>query len=92
MPDTQTPFGVLRALDACELLIPPTDRLDSRVLAHSRRWQVVGTFMRCVSCGHSQKASDGARPFPHHPDCRALIEAQDFPWRELADVLKALPT
>jgi hypothetical protein len=91
MPYSQTPFGVLRTVDACELLQPPVDLVDSQVLAFSRRWQLVGIFLRCINCGHSQKASESARPFPHDPDCRMMTQAGDFPWRDLAAVLALLP-
>jgi len=92
MPHTQTPFGVLRIVDACELLQPSADLLDSEVLAYSRRWQVVGIFLRCTTCGHSQKASNNAQPFSHGPDCQSATEAGEFPWRELAAILENLPT
>ena len=91
MPYSQTPFGVLRTVDACELLQPPVDVLDSQVLAFSRRWQVVGIFLRCITCGHSQKASDSVRPFPHAPACPAN-KGEDFPWQGLAAILRHLPT
>jgi hypothetical protein len=91
MSDIHTPFGVLEADDARELLIPPADGLDRQVLAHAWRWQAVGLFLRCVACGHSQKASDSTRPFPHGPRCRASSADGDFPWRELAEILRQLP-
>ena len=91
MPYSQTPFGVLRTVDACELLQPPVYPLDSEVLAFSRRWQVVGIFLRCITCGHSHKASDSARRFPHGPACQAN-KGEDFPWQELAAILRQLPT
>jgi hypothetical protein len=77
MPYTHTPFGVLRFADAGELLRCPSDELDHQVLKHSRRWQVVGIFLRCVTCGESQKASDSARPFAHLDGCQTHVE--DFP-------------
>ena len=92
MPNTHSPFGVLRAVDACELLQPGPDLLDNQVLAYSRRWQVVGIFVRCTACGYSQKASAGAQPFPHAAACRAPSTGEDFPWRELAAILGNLPT
>lgn len=90
MPYSQTPFGVLRTVDAWELLQPPVELVDSQVLAFSREWQLVGIFLRCISCGHSQKASERARPFPHNPDCRTMTQTGDFPWRDLAAVLGPL--
>lgn len=91
MPDIHAPYGVLEADNARELLLPPVDRLDRQVLAFFRHWQAVGIFLRCASCGHSQKASDSAGPFPHAPDCRTFSEVGDFPWRELASILMGLP-
>jgi hypothetical protein len=91
MPDIHTPYGTLEADNARELLLTPADRLDRQVLAFFRRWQAVGIFLRCVSCGHSQKASESARHFPHGPECHVLRENRDFPWRELAAILQQLP-
>lgn len=93
MPNTHSPFGVSRAVDACELLQQPApDLLDNQVLVYSGRWQVVGIFVRCTACGYSQKASAGAQPFPHAAACRAPSKGEDFPWRELAAILGNLPT
>lgn len=91
MSDIHTPFGVLEAEDARELLRSPSDVLDQEILAYSNRWHVVGIFLRCVSCGESQKASGSTRPFPHGPGCRASSADGDFPWRELAEILRQLP-
>ncbi|MFS2160165.1 hypothetical protein ACCD10_22830 [Pseudomonas sp. Pseusp122] len=93
MQEINTPFGVIEAEHAKDLLQPPTKLLDRQVLSHARRWQLVGMFLRCVSCGQSQKASDGARPFPHTPSCRALNEGTDnqFPWHELEVILQNVP-
>ena len=91
MPDINTPYGVLDRDDARELLLPPVDVLDRQILAHARRWQTVGMFMRCASCGHSQKASDSTRAFPHGADCRASSKDGDRPWHELAAILQRLP-
>lgn len=91
MANMNTPYGILDADHAAELLSPPSNSLDRQVLAHFQRWQAVGIFLRCVACGHSQKASDSAQPFPHDPHCRAASAEGEFPWRELADLLQHLP-
>jgi len=91
MSDIHTPYGPLHPAQADELLHVPAQRLDRQILAHSRRWHTVGLFMRCTACGHSQKASESARPFPHDPACQANA-GEEFPWQELAAILRHLPT
>jgi hypothetical protein len=91
MADTHTPYGVLASEQADKLLHVLARLLDRHVLAHSRRWHVVGIFMRCTSCGHPQKATQSAQPFAHAPDCRATTRSEDFPWREWATILRQLP-
>ncbi|MCD5986290.1 hypothetical protein K3169_15950 [Pseudomonas phytophila] len=90
MSDINTPYGILDSDHAIELLTPPASQLDQMVLAHFQRWRVVGIFLRCVSCGHSQKGSESMRPFLHGPQC-SVGATEDFPWRELADLLQHLP-
>lgn len=91
MSDIHTPYGVLNPAHADELQLAPEEMLDQQILAHSRCWIIVGTFIRCVSCGYSQKASDSGRHFPHDLGCRAITETVDFPWRQLAVILRQLP-
>lgn len=50
MPDLHTPYGVLDAMQAHELLRFPADPLHGQVQAYFRRWHAVG-FLRCVACG-----------------------------------------
>lgn len=90
MFDTHTPYGVLSAEHAHELLPVPIDLLDRQILTHSRRWQTVGIFLRCVTCGCSQKASESAHPFTHHPICCFSTDIA-YPWLELATILRQLP-
>jgi hypothetical protein len=88
--DVETPFGPLQANDARELLNCPTE-LDRQILAYSRHWILVGIFLRCTTCGASQKASDSAQPFLHLAECKAKHLGHDFPWRQLLATLSQLP-
>ena len=92
MPFTHTPFGVLRAEDAREMSQSPAVALDQLILEHTQRWQLVGIFLRCVSCGYSQKASSSEHPFPHHPECQACFVNMYWPWQELSTILQQVPT
>ena len=88
--DVETPFGKLQANDARELLNCPRE-LDRQILAYSRHWILVGIFLRCTTCGASQKASDSANPFSHRAECIANHSGHDFPWRQLLATLSQLP-
>jgi hypothetical protein len=85
-----TRFGELQANDAKELLDCPTE-LDRQILAYSRQWLLVGIFLRCTTCGASQKASDSANSFRHRQECEMKSAEHEYPWRQLLAILSLCP-
>lgn len=65
--------------------------LDKQILDYGRRWHQVGVFVRCTLCGEGQKASESAAAFPHFSTCTVKSTDNQYPWRELAEILSTLP-
>jgi hypothetical protein len=70
---------------------PEIRGIDKDVVGYSMKWHLVGVYLRCVSCGESQRASDGIKPFSHYKSCPHKASEDQFPWYDLKKILSNLP-
>ena len=65
--------------------------IDRQVIGYSAKWHIVGVYLRCVSCGESQRASCGYEPFLHYRSCPHKSLEEQYPWHDLRKILSNLP-
>ena len=65
--------------------------LDDSLNAWSTRWILDANMLLCAGCTRGQCARDADQPFLHGDGCRLASELTLYPWRELAELLRAVP-
>lgn len=58
----------------------------------SNRWELVGQVVRCATCHAEQSAPKAGEPYRHVEGCARTSDFAKYPWRELAELLRDLPT
>jgi hypothetical protein len=65
--------------------------IDKGVINHLAKWHFAGVYIRCVSCGEGQRASQSTEPFVHYSKCSRQTSEGQFPWRDFRRLLSFLP-
>ena len=66
-------------------------RLDDGLNAWSIKWVLDGNAVMCAGCSAGQCARDADQPFRHVDGCRQARDFTNYPWRELAELLRVVP-
>ncbi|TWC74364.1 hypothetical protein FBY10_10152 [Pseudomonas sp. SJZ103] len=66
--------------------------LDDSLNAWSTKWVLDANMLLCAGCAVGQCIRDADQPFIHRDSCRWASNSTIYPWRELAELLRELPT
>ena len=69
--------------------VHPSLILDELIARWNGRWLMSGEEVRCRHCQAPQWPSNAHDPVAHHPGCAQVADQR--PWLDLADLLRALP-
>ena len=67
-------------------------RLEDGLEFWHERWLIAGPVVLCSTCQASQFAHEAGDPFKHVEGCAKTSDFAKYPWRELAELLRELPT
>jgi len=67
-------------------LVPGDHNLNTWKL----NWIIDGNRLECAHCRVSQTIEAAGQPFVHLQHCRAHSESPQYPWQELAEILKGM--
>jgi hypothetical protein len=67
-------------------------RLEEGLEFWHERWVMAGPVVLCGTCQASQFAHEAADPFVHVEGCAKTSDFAKYPWRELRELLRDLPT
>lgn len=65
-------------------------RMADELAEWSRQWRLEADMVRCPYCHSVQIATQADRSFLHDPACAAGALGEQYPWRSLAWILRAL--
>lgn len=73
------------------------NRLINGLLSWNKRWMLNGADVQCRICSAAQEVDGDDIPFKHFDTCAALRgetanHDEQHPWRELAELLRDLPS
>nr|WP_290467299.1 hypothetical protein [Pseudomonas fluorescens] len=66
-------------------------QLDDNLNAWSTKWVLDGNALHCAACSAGQPARSADEPFRHVVDCPQAGDFTQYPWRDLAELLRTLP-
>ncbi|MET3458945.1 hypothetical protein [Pseudomonas kilonensis] len=66
-------------------------RPDDGVNAWSLNWVLDANAVLCAGCSAGQCARDAGQPFRHAEGCRLANDFTQYPWHDLAALLRELP-
>lgn len=67
-------------------------RLEEGLRFWGTRWTLADLVVQCKTCQAPQAAQDAPEPFQHVEGCAMTSDFAKHPWRELAEILRDLPT
>lgn len=71
---------------------PGVRDFTQRLERWQNRWVFAEQTVTCFFCKAYQAPAEAGQPFKHFSTCGLSSEAERYPWSELRDLLRELPT